>query len=72
MLPSLLVFVATAAGGWGLSRALELASYPKLLGAGTVLFAAFGVATWFVALNADDKRFIRQFLPFGRERQVRL
>jgi membrane protein EpsK len=67
LVPSIFIFTATAATGWQLSRMYDLATVPKLLAVGAALAVVYGLVTYFLALNRDDKRLLRQILPLGRK-----
>lgn len=68
VIPAAIIFAVTSGTGLELSRLLNLATLPRLFATGVVLLAAFGLVTYFLALNKEDRKLLREIAPLGRRK----
>jgi O-antigen/teichoic acid export membrane protein len=68
LIPGVLVFGCTAAAAWVLSNRFCLTTLPRIFSAGFVVMVLSAIAVYFIAMNAQDKAFLRQVTPWSRKR----
>jgi len=67
IIPSTFAFAVIAGSSWWLAQLVDLSNLPKIVIAGVLLMAVFGLLTYLIALNADDRRFLAQVAPWAKK-----
>jgi O-antigen/teichoic acid export membrane protein len=63
LVPGAIVFAGVAAATLGLAHRFNLATFPRLAGAGLALMALGAAVVYFIALDDQDRRFLKEVAP---------
>lgn len=66
LVPGAVVFAVIAAATLWLTHTFDLATFPRLAGAGLALVAVGATAVYFLALNDRDRRFLSEVAPWSK------
>jgi O-antigen/teichoic acid export membrane protein len=66
ILPAIVVFGVAFGGSWELSQHVNMATYPRLGASGLLFGAALAVLAYRFGLSKDDRRLLRDIMPFGK------